>query len=191
MHAFHETGSTPPRTVISPGEDHSSPPSVLVVEPALDELLFVTSMLSSAGFHVTAAGSFAQARALLGGSRPFALLFTALRLGMYNGLHLVVRARCVQPTVAAVVTASAEDAMLQAEAEDLGATFVVKPTTSQECIAAILQTVFRSDTSTGPIRPPFERRHGERRGTSQPIGEERRRSERRRVFHWLTTPLME
>ena len=191
MHAFHETGSTPPRTVISPGEDHGSPLSVLVVEPALDELLYVTSMLSSAGFHVTAAASFAQARALLGSPRPFALLFTALRLGMYNGLHLVVRGRCVQPAMAAVVTASTEDAMLQAEAEEQGATFVVKPTTSQECIAAILQTVYRSDASAGPIRPPFERRRGERRSASQPIGEERRRSERRRTIHWLTTPLVE
>jgi CheY-like chemotaxis protein len=165
--------------------------SVLVVEPALEELLYVTSMLSSAGFHVTAAASFAQARALLGGPRQFAVLFTELRLGMYNGLHLVVRGRCVQPTMASLVTASAEDAMLQAEAEHLGATFVVKPTTSQECIGAILQTVYRSDPSAGPIRPPFERRHGERRGAPQPIGEERRRSERRRAIHWLTTPRVE
>ena len=39
-------------------------------------------------------------------------------------------------SVEEVVTASAEDAMLQTEAEHLGATFVVKPTTSAECIAA-------------------------------------------------------
>lgn len=187
MHAFYEPGSAPPRTVI-PGEDNGSPMSVLVVEPALDELLIVTSMLSSAGFHVTAAASFAQARALLGGARRFALLFTALRLGMYNGLHLVVRGRCVQPTMAALVTASSEDATLQAEAEILGATFVVKPTTSQECIAAILQTVFRRDPSAGPVRPPFERRRGERRSAAQPVGEERRRSDRRRTLGWLTTP---
>jgi DNA-binding NtrC family response regulator len=191
MHAFHETGSAPPRTVISPGEDTDRPLSVLVVEPALDELLIVTSMLSSAGFHVTAAASFAQARALLGGPRPFALLFTALRLGMFNGLHLVVRGRCVQPTMAALVTASPEDAMLQAEAEHLGATFVVKPTTTQECIAAILQTVFRSDAAAGPIRPPFERRRRERRETMASVNEDRRHSDRRRRIAWLTTPLVE
>jgi len=191
MHAFYETGSAPPRTVISPGEDHGRPLSVLVVEPALDELLIVTSMLSSAGFHVTAAASFAQARALLGGARPFALLYTALRLGMFNGLHLVVRGQCVQPAMAAIVTASAEDAMLQAEAEGLGATFVVKPTTTRESIAAILQTVFRTDAAAGPIRPPFERRHGERREAMQPVSEDRRRSDRRRKIGWLTTPLTE
>jgi DNA-binding response OmpR family regulator len=165
--------------------------SVLVVEPALDELLMVTSMLSSAGFHVTAAASFAQARSLLGSARSFALLFTALRLGMYNGLHLVVRARCVQPAMATLVTASQEDAMLQAEAESLGATFVVKPTSTQECLAAILQTVYRSDASAGPIRPPFERRRGERRETPQPVSADRRLSERRRKISWLTTPLAE
>jgi len=187
MHALYEPGSAP-RTVIALGEDYVGPMSVLVVEPALDELLIVTSMLSSAGFHVTAAASFAQARALLGGARSFAVLFTALRLGMFNGLHLVVRGQCVQPAMAAIVTASPEDAMLQAEAEHLGATFVVKPTTTQECIAAILQTVFRSDTTTGPIRPPFERRRGERRSAAQQVGEERRRSDRRRTIGWMTTP---
>jgi DNA-binding NtrC family response regulator len=190
MHAFYETGSAPPRTAFSPGEDHGQPLSVLVVEPALDELLIVTSMLSAAGFHVTAAASFAQARALLGGVRSFALLFTALRLGMFNGLHLVVRARCVEPSMAAVVTASAEDAMLQTEAEHLGATFVVKPTTSEECIAAILQTVFRRE-SAGPIRPPFERRRAERRAASQSVSEERRQGDRRRKLFWLATPLSE
>jgi DNA-binding NtrC family response regulator len=189
MHAIYETGSTPPRAMSSPGEDHDRPLSVLVVEPALDELLMVTSMLSSAGFHVTAAASFAQARSLLGSARSFALLFTALRLGMYNGLHLVVRARCVQPAMATLVTASQEDAMLQAEAESLGATFVVKPTSTQECLAAILQTVYRSDASAGPIRPPFERRRGERRETPQPVSADRRLSERRRKISWLTTPL--
>jgi hypothetical protein len=81
--------------------------------------------------------------------------------------------------------------MLQAEAEGLGATFVVKPTTTQESIAAILQTVFRTDSSAGPIRPPFERRRGERRGTVQPVGEDRRRSDRRRKIGWLTTPITE
>jgi DNA-binding NtrC family response regulator len=191
MHAFYETASPPPRSMVSPGEDHGTPLSVLVVEPALDELLIVTSMLSSAGFHVTAAASFAQARALLGGPRSFALLFTAVRLGMFNGLHLVVRARCVQPTMAALVTASPEDAMLQSEAESLGATFVVKPTTTQECIAAILQTVFRSETSAAPIRPPFERRRGERREARHPVSEDRRQTDRRRTIGWLTTPIAE
>ena len=162
MHAFHEPGTAPPRTLVASGEDDDGPLPVLVVEPELDELLMLTSMLSAAGFHVTAAGSFVQARALIGGARTFGLLLTALRLGMFNGLHLVVRGQSVQPQMAALVTASPEDAMLRTEAENLGATFVIKPTTSQECIAAILQTVFRQDTST-PIRPPFERRRTERR----------------------------
>ncbi len=191
MHAFHEPGTAPPRTLVSSGEDDGSPLPVLVVEPGLDELLMLTSMLSAAGFHVTAAASFVQARALIGGARTFGLLLTALRLGMYNGLHLVVRGQSVQPHMAALVTASPEDAMLRTEAENLGATFVVKPTTSQECIAAILQTVFRQDTST-PIRPPFERRRTERRReTSQAVDEERRRSDRRRRISWLTAPLAE
>ena len=185
MHGFHEAGSVSPLPAILPTGGNDDPLSVLVVEPDLAELLVSTSMLSASGFHVTAAASFAQARILLGGARPFAVLLTTLRLGMYNGLHLVVRGRCVQPTMAALVTASPEDVLLQTEAERLGATFVLKPTTSQEFIAAILQTVFRRESSAAPIRPPFERRQADRRGTSQSFGEERRRTERRRKTPWL------
>ena len=192
MHGFYEAGATPPPVSMFTTDGNGGPLSVLVVEPDLADRLIFTSMLSASGFHVTAATSFAQARVLLGGARPFAVLLTTLRLGTYNGLHLVVRGHCVQPTIAAVVVASREDAMVQTETETLGATFVTKPTTSQECLAAILQTVFRRATSTGPIRPPFERRLGERRKDApQSIDVERRRTDRRRNIGWLTMPRAE
>ena len=185
MHAFYDPGSVPPPSTLPSQEANGGPLSVLVVEPDLSELLTLSSMLSASGFHVTAAASFAQARVLLGGARSFGVLLTTLRLGMYNGLHLVVRGRCVQPTMAALVLASPEDALLQTEAEKLGATFVVKPTTSRECIAAILQTVFRRDPASEPVRAPFERRVGERRASAESIASERRRSDRRRTIPWL------
>jgi DNA-binding response OmpR family regulator len=185
MHAFYDTASVPPLSALPSTEGNGGPLSVLVVEPDLSELLSLSSMLSATGFHVTAAASFAQARVLIGGARAFAVLLTTLRLGMYNGLHLVVRGRWVQPTMAALVLASPEDALLQTEAERLGATFMVKPTTARECIAAILQTVFRRDPASGPVRAPFERRAGERRASPETIAHDRRRSDRRRTIPWL------
>jgi DNA-binding NtrC family response regulator len=161
-----------------------APMPVLVVEPTIDELLALVTTLSRAGFNVTAAQSFAEARPFLA-VRPPAVLLTALRLGLYNGLHLVVRGKAIRPDMAALVMSSAPESVLQAEADALGATFLVRPFTPRDLIGAVLQTAFRSDMAAPPLRAPFERRLADRRGTVASFDPERRRSERRRVLPWL------
>jgi len=158
-------------------------PSVLVVEPSLDELLVVMSRLATAGFRVTVAESFAQARPFLG-AQPPALLITALRLGAYNGLHLVLRGKAIDPHMRAVVTTNRPDMVLQADAEAMGATFLVTPVDERELLGAVLQTAFKLDGSA-PIRPPFERRLHERRGSLSLVARERRVADRRRSLPWL------
>jgi DNA-binding NtrC family response regulator len=162
--------------------------SVVVVEPALNQLLATVSTLSAAGFHVTAAEGFAQAKPLLS-SGP-AVLLTAARLGMYNGLHLVVRGKAIQPGMAALVTSPVADSILQSDAEALGATFVQTPIANRELIASILQTYFRSASDRRPVRPPFERRTHERRTSIRAVDPnvERRAQDRRRVLPWLVPP---
>jgi hypothetical protein len=67
------------------------------------------------------------------------------------------------------------------EAEAMGATFIVKPTSPEDIAAAILRTVLRDRAlAAPPIRPPFERRRIERR-VHPPNGTmpERRRADRR------------
>jgi PleD family two-component response regulator len=159
--------------------------SVLVVDPSLEDLLLTMSRLTRSGFRVTAADSFAQAKGVIA-SRPPALLVTAVRLGAYNGLHLVLRAKSARPDVAAIVISAVDDPVLQADAEAMGATFMVTPVEEKDLIAAVLQTIFRSDASVGPIRPPFERRLGERRTAQVSMHHERRVSDRRRVRPWLS-----
>ena len=159
--------------------------SVLIVEPSLDELVLLMSRLNNAGFQVTAAESFAQARPILA-SQPPSILITALRLGAYNGLHLVLRGKTVRPDMAALVTSPITDSVLQADAEAMGATFVVTPITERELIGAVLQTFFR-DESQLPIRPPFERRMSDRRAAEGVLTEDRRGGDRRRVLPWLAT----
>jgi DNA-binding NtrC family response regulator len=163
--------------------------SILVVEPALDELVRTVAALTQAGFHVTAAEGFPQAKHLLTPQAP-AVLLTSLRLGCYNGLHLVVRGKAVQPKMAAIVTSSQADAVLQVEAEALGATFVVRPVTTDQLIASILKTYFRRNGDVEPIRPPFERRVSQRRALQpvEPISVDRRGSDRRRPLPWLVPP---
>src|SRR5690606_15913419 len=153
--------------------------SILVVEPAIEELLALVATLSAAGFRVTAADSFAHAKPLLT-AHPPAILLTALRPGVHNGLHLLLRGKAARPDMAALVTSPVADPVLQADAEAMGATFIVKPVTDRDLIAAVLRTVYQRDPESRPIRPPFERRVADRRTSEQPYSPERRVGERRR-----------
>src|SRR5687768_6542185 len=82
--------------------------SALILEPGLQDTLFTVETLSAAGFHVTVAESFAEAKALLVTRHP-SLLLTEIQLGDYNGLHLVMHAKALQPEVASVVTSRRSD----------------------------------------------------------------------------------
>ena len=137
------------------------PATALVVEPSVAETLFLVSSLSELGFQVNVSDNFRDARALLM-SAP-ALLVTELRLGEYNGLHLVFRAKSIRADIAAVIRTQIADPLLQLEAERMGATFVLKTTSPVEFRAAVSRTLMRKTDSFEPIRPPFERRHRERR----------------------------
>lgn len=164
----------------------SSAATALVVEPSLDEAARLVTTLTSCGFDVTVADSFIKAKAHLGARAP-TVLVTELRLADYNGLHLVLRGTSMRPDMAAIVLSSANDPGLQPDAEALGATFMLKPVDQKELVAATLRTVASLRSAgrvTSPIRPPFERRLGERRmpqemPTPAEGTLERRRGERR------------
>jgi DNA-binding NtrC family response regulator len=169
----------------TPTEHASTALSALVVEPVLSHLTLLRSALSSLGFDVIVAESFQDARASMAGEQPLALLVTNVRLREYNGLHLVLRARTTRPGLAAIVTSEAEDPVLQAETERLGATFVVLPASRAEIAAAVLRTVLSPTSWTdarSPVRAPFERRRRQRRAAPVPaeVMQERRVADRRR-----------
>ena len=154
--------------------------SALVVEPHLPHLLFVLSTLSGVGFDAIVADTFKDAKASLALTRP-TLLITDVRLHEYNGLHLVLRGKATLHDLPAIVTSSIADPVLQAEVEALGATFVELPVARGEFGAAVCRTVFQaSSTRQDPVRPPFERRSGERRRIAGFTAIERRRVDRRR-----------
>ena len=142
-----------------------SPVSALVVDPDAHDLVLLTAILENEGFPVTTTAQFHQARRALVESPP-ALLVTAIRLGAYNGLQLVLRARQAYRHIPILVISQTPDVVLHREAEQLEATIVPKPLTAQELLTALRRTVLRSrhaDGSVDPIRPPFERRVSERR----------------------------
>ena len=135
--------------------------TALVVEPSVADAVSTALMISELGFQVIVSETFHDASSRLA-SRP-ALLVTELRLGEYNGLHLVLRGKSAHPSLAAIVTSRILDPALYKEAEQLGATFVLKTVAPQEFRAAVLRTIFRPQGDTSEIRPPYERRKAERR----------------------------
>lgn len=168
---------------MTPRDAAGAPPQALtaiVVEPTLVDIWFAVSGLANSGFHITVAESFLEAKALID-KQPPAVLITDVRLREYNGLHLVLRGKAARPDMAAIVVTTVADPVLQAEAERMNATFILKPTTRQEFLAAVYRTVFRSAEDPAPIRPSFERRIAERRLPEKAMSDsERRVTERRR-----------
>lgn len=157
----------------------NQPPSALVVEPSAADAVWIALMLTELGFSVSVSDTFQDARTQLT-ARP-ALLITELRLGEYNGLHLVLRGKSSQPELAAIVTSRIDDPLLYVEAEHLGATYVLKTVGPQEFRAAVLRTFFCTGPETESIRPPFERRRIDRRRSTGSVHEpELRVAERRR-----------
>lgn len=157
-----------------------TPAPALIVEPVLSDALFLVATASSLGFHVTVADNFQEALDRL--RVPPVLLIADIRLGEYNGLHLVMRGKSIRRDLAAIVTSAVADSVLQSEAEQLGTTFLLKPITTEELRAAICRTVLRTaDSPAGPIRAPFERRTAKRRGAVPAAHQpDRRTGDRRR-----------
>ena len=73
-----------------------------------------------------ACATFAEARAQLA-TRRVAALLTDIRLAEFNGLHLVQLARSLHPRARLVVFSGYSDDVLQAEAERVGAPWLLKP----------------------------------------------------------------
>jgi len=113
--------------------------SVLVVDVDAQELQSTVLLLRAGGYRVTTAANFEEAKRQLASETPD-LLITGLRLGPYNGLHLILRSRVDHPEMAAIVTTRFPDPVLQEEAHRQRANFVVTPLPAN----AFLETVTRS-----------------------------------------------
>ena len=147
----------------------------------MPDALAIVAILTACRFHVTSAETFQKAKLDLT-ARPPALLVTELRLGEFNGLQLVLQGKSMRPAMAAVVISTVPDPVLEADAEAMGATFVLRPFSDNVLAAAVFRTIFhRAGSSDVPsaIRPPFERRQGERRTAHLPVEGNRRATDRR------------
>jgi two-component system response regulator AtoC len=93
--------------------------TILVVDDDPSSVATLVTALAEAGFAGVGAHGFGDATKMLDVLEPD-LVISAVRLGPYNGLHLVVRARALYPNVAAIVIGP-NDPGLADEARALGA----------------------------------------------------------------------
>lgn len=102
---------------------------VVSAEPAL--LAARVTALRRSGFSARAAASFPDARRALEHEPPPEVLVTDVRLGPYNGLHLVAVARVEFPRTVAIVV-GVQDHVLEVEAAGLGARYLMAPVTPRD-----------------------------------------------------------
>jgi DNA-binding NtrC family response regulator len=159
------------------------PAAALVVEPNSSDMVLIKSALTSAGFTVIGTDNFKDAGTLLVEAPP-SMLVTEIRLGAYNGLQLAYRGKSMKPPMTIVLTSAYRDPVLERDIERMGATFVQKPVTARDFLAAVSRTALRQPTSKGTfelVQPPFERRQTERRQTpANGLPDDERRSTERR-----------
>jgi two-component system response regulator RegA len=116
------------------------PHIVLIAEDDAATLAGMAAYVHAAGFSVVPVPSFSEARHLMPFVRPDVVV-ADVRLGEYNGLQLVVQAGSLDPPPAVIVTSGFEDPVLVAEAERMGAIFLLKPIDPAGLVALIFKMV--------------------------------------------------
>src|SRR5512137_1323285 len=116
-------------------------PSILVVDDDQAALSGLVELLKSAGYEATGSRNFEEAVRALEVVRP-ALLVADVRLGEYNGLHLLVRSRASHPEMASIVISGHPDPTIEREATEAGASaFLLKPLKLSQFLATVARVL--------------------------------------------------
>jgi DNA-binding response OmpR family regulator len=151
------------------------PIKVLVVDSDLKSVYELGNALRTRGCEPLEATSFEAGKALWIAEKP-PLLIADIRLGQFNGLQLLLRARADRPDVAAIITCAFPDKVLETETHRFGGTFLVKPVQPEKVLAVLL-----GSDQPERLQPLGERRRGERRrDASEDFLPDRRSDDRRR-----------
>ena len=123
--------------------------AILVVDGNASELASLVKSLRTAGYGAVGTYTFETAKRLLH-TQWYDLLITDLRLGAYNGLHLVFHSRVLNPAATAIVLSPIPDVSIQSEMRRFGAHFVAGPLESDRMLALVgmmLEGAQRQSTS--------------------------------------------
>ena len=119
-----------------PDTRSAAPRRVLMVDDEPPLLDGFRTAFTRAGRPIVTSGSFEDARKKLL-EETFDVLITDVRLGQFNGLQLAIIARDRDPDIGIIVFSGYDDPVLQAEAAQIGARYLVKPVSFDELIEVI------------------------------------------------------
>jgi DNA-binding NtrC family response regulator len=112
------------------------PGRMLVVDDDTSLLEVLQRAFQNAGVEVVAHSTFEGARRALHDD-TFDAVVTDVRLGAFNGLQLAVISRDAHPDTQVIVFSGFDDPVLRSEAERVGATYVVKPVTTEKLLELV------------------------------------------------------
>jgi DNA-binding response OmpR family regulator len=160
------------------------PMKVLVVDADPQCVRALGAAIRGLGGEPLEATSFEEAKRLWIAELP-PMLIADVRLGQFNGLQLLLRAKADRPDLVAVITCAIDDKVLEAETRRFGGTFFVKPVTPDEICATLLSSLpnaffLAGDQHSAALEPIPDRRIGERRQLITPEQLPQRRNADRR-----------
>jgi two-component system response regulator RegA len=172
------------RFFISDGHGIRGAATALVVNTDVRVMQGFANALRAEGYSVFEATSFEDGKQLWRNSKPDVLVVD-IRLGQFNGLQLLMRARSDRPDLHAIITCPFPDPVLEAETRRFGGTFLSKPVEPWQIVNAIRGASHQNGSVPEPVTPPqlMERRRSEdrRKVTTPEMFPDRRQADRRRL----------
>ena len=109
--------------------------NILIVEDDENTLAGWVELLRTAGYLVTGVSSYEEGRQELAAMPD--LLITDVRLGVYNGLQLLMRGRMVNPHLQGIVVTGYADSIVRREAVYLHAEHLEKPVDADRLLQVV------------------------------------------------------
>jgi DNA-binding NtrC family response regulator len=125
---------------------------ILVVATDRVERCRIVHVLETAGHRVRGAATFDEAKHALTCMSPDVVIAEE-RLGAYNGLQVLLRARAENPCVGAVVVTRVADRAVEADAKRLDVECEVEPADSANWLAIVSRTLRASRELTSADYP--------------------------------------
>lgn len=124
---------------------------ILVVSNDGRGLAHTLGVLNRAGYEASGASTFQDATRLVA-TRPMDLVIADECLGEFNGLHVILKARCRYPEVAAIVTTRTKSRGLETDAKSLNVECLLESQDPSELLTSISRTLADSHVPA-PARP--------------------------------------
>jgi CheY-like chemotaxis protein len=128
---------------------------ILIVDMKAETSAALT-LLGSGGYDVTFAAGFEAAIRRIDRSAPD-LLIAEVRLGDFNGLHLVIRSQSEHPHMRSILLDRDYDAVLALEAQQHGATYLADPISAADLFGSVSRLLADSNPQRRwPRKQPME-----------------------------------